>query len=106
MFQDLLPGKHLVMDNFAVADTFRLKRTVHRPKKDTEKPVLFPEKAWETGVIAGKIIIDKDRHLWRMWYVAHDHRAEKIRKGLGKSRYGNVGEPQPFFSHMLKVMME
>jgi len=74
-----------------------LKRTIHKPKKDPEKPVMVPEKEWETGVIAGKTIIDKDRHLWRMWYIAYDHRAEKIRKNLGRSKYGNVGEPQPFF---------
>ncbi|MCX7705302.1 MAG: hypothetical protein N2115_03465 [bacterium] len=97
MFQDLKPGKHLVVDNFSIADTFRLRRTVHKPKKDPSEPVLIADKPWETAVIAGKIIYDDKKELWRMWYVAYDHNAEKIRKSLGKSKYGNVGEPQTFF---------
>lgn len=97
MFQDLQAGKHLVMDNFSVADTFRLKRTVHNPIKDPVEPVFVPEKPWENSVIAGKIIFDQEKNLWRMWYVAYDHSAEKVRKSLKKSKYGNVGEPQTFF---------
>ncbi|MCM8815625.1 MAG: hypothetical protein NC937_06180 [Candidatus Omnitrophica bacterium] len=97
MFQDLNPGKHLVMDNFSIADTFRLKRTIHKPEKEPYEPVLVPEKPWETTVTAGKIIYDFERELWRMWYVASEYKAKKIRKSLMKSKYGNVGEPQTSF---------
>jgi len=97
MFQDLKPGKHLVIDNFSIADTFRLKRTIHKPQKDPIEPILMADKPWETAVIAGKILFDEEKRLWRMWYVAHDRDAEKTRKTLGKSKYGNVGEPQSFF---------
>ena len=97
MFQDLKPGKHLVMDNFSIADTFRLRRTIHRPVKDPFHPISIPEKSWETAIIAGKIIVDEEKKLWRMWYIGYDHNAKKIRKSLGKSMYGNLGEPQTFF---------
>lgn len=72
------------MDNFSIADTFHLRRTVHRPQKDPVEPVFVPEKPWETAVIAGKIVFDEKKKLWRMWYVGYDHNAKKIRKGLKK----------------------
>lgn len=97
MFEDLKPGKHLVFDNFSIADTFRLRRTVHKPKRDPLRPILVADRPWEAAVIAGKIVFDCEKNLWRMWYVAHDHNAEKIRKSLKTSTYGNVGEPQTSF---------
>ena len=97
MYQDLLPGKHLVMDNFSVADTFRLRRTIHKPQKDPIQPVLVPDKDWETSVMAGKILFDEERKIWKMWYVAYDHNASVKRKALKTSKYGNVGEPQTHF---------
>lgn len=62
MFQDLKPGKHLVMDNFSIADTFRLRRTIHRPVKNPFQPISIPENSWETAITAGKIIVDEEKN--------------------------------------------
>ncbi len=93
MIEDLKPGKHLVMDNFSISDTFRLKRTIHKPEKDPSKPVLIADRQWANAVVTGTIIYKR----WKMWYVAHNHQAEKLRKSMGKSKHGNVGEPQTSF---------
>ncbi len=86
MIEDLKPGKHLVMDNFSISDTFRLKRTIHKPEKDPSKPVLIADRQWENAVVTGTIIYDPEIKRWKMWYVAHNHQAEKLRKSMGKSK--------------------
>jgi hypothetical protein len=97
MFPDLSPGKHLLFDNTSIADTYRLARKIHQPRRDPE-PVLRPETAWDGQTVTPlHVIYDDARGRWRMWYQAHDMNVEEERKALGKSQYGNVGEPQPIY---------
>jgi len=98
MYPDLKPGKHLVIDNTNVADTYRLRRRVHQPSRDPIEPILRPEKPWDgNSVTPLHVIYDKDRKTYRMWYQAHDPKLQEERVKLGKSKYGNVGEPQPIY---------
>lgn len=97
-FPDLAPGKHLLFDNHAVADTHRLRRRIHPPVRDPVEPVLRVEKPWEGATVTPlHIVHDPAKSLWRMWYQAHDPILEEERRKLGKSKYGNVGEPQPIY---------
>jgi hypothetical protein len=98
MYPDLKPGKHLVLDNTNIADTYRLRRRVHQPVRDPQEPVLRPEKPSDgTSVTPLHVVFDKERKMWRMWYQAHDPKLQEERVKLGKSKYGNVGEPQPIY---------
>lgn len=98
MYKDLLPGKHLVMDRFSVADTFRLYRTVHKPRRDPSEPVLEPCNPWEgTAVMVSRVSHDIETGEWKMWYIAFNPDLEQERIRLKKSKYGNVGQPQPYY---------
>jgi hypothetical protein len=98
MYRDLKPGKHLVLDNINIADTYRLRRRVHQPARDPAEPVLRPEKPWDgASVTPLHVAFDDERKTWRMWYQAHDPKLQEERVKLGKSKYGNVGEPQPIY---------
>ena len=54
-FPDLSPGKHLLLDHATIADTYRLKRRIHQPKREPTDPVLTHEKPWEGDSIAHKL---------------------------------------------------
>jgi len=97
-FPDLPPGKHLVLDNASIADTYRLKRHVHRPQHDPVEPVLTPEEPWEGGRVSPvHVAFDAERGLYRMWYeVFHGETAER-RKAMRPGLAGNLGEPQPAY---------
>jgi len=98
MYSDLKPGKHLVLDNTTIADTYRLRRRVHQPARDPIEPVLRPDKPSDgTSVTPLHVVFDEERKSWRMWYQAHDPKIQEERTKLGKSKYGNVGEPQPIY---------
>jgi hypothetical protein len=98
MYPDLLPGKHLLFDNTSIADTYRLKRRIHQPKRDPQEPILKSEKPWDgPSVTPLHVMFDPARGMYRMWYQAHDPEIQKQREALKKSKYGNVGEPQPLY---------
>src|SRR5688572_14763253 len=98
MFPDLTPGKHLVVDNLSLADTYRVFRTVHKPRRDPVEPVLTVTEPWEgAAVLQGAAAYDPDERIWKQWYVAYDPALRAERKRLGRSKNGNVGEPQPFY---------
>ena len=98
MFSDLLPGKHLLLDNTSVADTYRLRRIVHRPELNPIGSVLRAEKSWEgEGVTPLHAVFDDKLGRFRMWYQIHNPKLEEERKALGNSPHGNVGEPQPIY---------
>ena len=98
MYPDLKAGTHLVLDNTTIADSYRLRRRVHPPIRDPQAPVLVPEEPWEgLSVTPLHVIFDGARGVWRMWYQAHDPKLEEERRKLGRSKYGNVGEPQPIY---------
>src|SRR5690242_16977313 len=97
VFPDLKPGKHLVFDNFSIADTFRLHRQVHQPRRDPSEPIIQPQRPWEgIATVITNVMHDEASGQWRMWYTGYDVAAEETRKKLNVSRYGNIGEPQPF----------
>src|ERR1051325_4881642 len=98
MYPDRKPGKHLVLDNTTIADTYRLRRRVHQPSRDPQEPILRPEAPWDgQSVTPLHVVFDDERRTWRMWYQAHDHNVAAERKRLGKTKNGNVGEPQPIY---------
>ncbi|MBI2193197.1 MAG: hypothetical protein HYU36_14550 [Planctomycetes bacterium] len=97
-YPDLPPGKHLVIDSATVADTYRLERRQHRPARDPAEPVMAAELPWEgDNVTVLHVRFDAQAGRYRMWYQAHDFQLERERKKLGRSPYGNVGEPQPIY---------
>lgn len=98
IFPDLNPGKHLVLDNTNIADTYRLRRRVHQPVRDPQEPILRPDAPSDgTSVTPLHVVFGDVRKTWRMWYQAHDPKLHEERVKLGKSKYGNVGEPQPIY---------
>jgi hypothetical protein len=98
MFPDLKPGKHLVLDNVSVADTYMLRRTVHQPRREPAESVLKTTEPWEgDAALAGSVVYDRSERTWKQWYIAFDPVLAEQRKKLGRSKHGNVGEPQPFY---------
>ncbi len=98
MYPDLKPGKHLLFDNVPLADTHRLRRRLHQPVRDPQKPILTAEKPWDgASVTPLHVMYDPVKKLHRMWYQAHDPKVQEERTKLGRSKYGNVGEPQPIY---------
>ncbi|MAE60852.1 MAG: hypothetical protein CMJ49_05775 [Planctomycetaceae bacterium] len=97
VYDDLGPGKHLVLDQHTIADRYRLRRRVHEPKREAGGPVLTVEKPWEGDSLSvNSVMYDADRGRYRMWYnvldsVVSDERWSKHPDSLE----GNIGEPQP-----------
>jgi len=97
-FEDLGPGKHLVLDHATVADTYRLRRRVHQPRREPTTPVMEPELPWEgQGIAPVHVMFDSKRGLWRMWYEADDPVAAQQRRAMKPGLEGNIGEPQPSY---------
>lgn len=98
LYPDLAPGKHLLLDHAVVADSYKLKHWVHQPRRDPREPVFVAEHDWEGDYVTPiNVVYDEERGRYRMWYQAHDVKLEEVRRQLGKSKYGNVGEPQPVY---------
>ena len=96
MYSDLAAGKHLVLDHHSVADTYRLRRRVHRPLKEPAAPVLEPERPWEgQRVTPVRVIHDDETGSFRMWYTTHDRRVARQRREAGKGLGANIGPPVP-----------
>lgn len=98
-YPDLQPGKHLVIDSTTVADSYRLSRRVHPPQRDPAEAVMVASYPWEGNYVTPLRVMAAPggRGRYRMWYQVHDYALEEERKRLGKSPYGNVGEPQPMY---------
>lgn len=98
MHSDLLPGKHLLFDHHTVADTFRLRRRVHQPRRGTDELVLKPEKPWE-GRFASPTDIkyNAERGVYRMWYTVFRPDLDAERFTLKGAILGRVGEPQSLY---------
>jgi hypothetical protein len=98
MFPDLMPGKHLLLDHATVADSYRLRRRVHQPKREPPEPVLTPDRPWEgVRVTPIHVVFDAQRRVYRMWYSVWNPAAAEQRKALRPGLAGNVGEPQPSY---------
>lgn len=91
-YADLTPGKHLVLDHYAVADSFRLRRVVHQPQLSPVCPLLDPHASWEeSGPLPMSVEYDETRELFRMWYVS----AHWEKSAIQLQRNGaHIGEPQ------------
>ena len=99
MYADLSPGKHLVLDNSTIADTYRLRRRLHQPVKDPPEPVMVREHPWEGDyVTVASVMRDPSRGQYRMWYTALSYALMEQRRLLGRSKNGNIGEPQPYYT--------
>lgn len=98
MFEDLKPGKHLLLDNTVFGDVYRLRRVVHQPRRDPATPVMLAREKWEGAYVTPLCVMrDAVSGRFRMWYQAHDTAIAAERKSLKTSRYGNVGPPQPIY---------
>ncbi|MAE59814.1 MAG: hypothetical protein CMJ49_00500 [Planctomycetaceae bacterium] len=98
MYPDLTPGKHLVLDHHTVADTYRLKRRVHRPTRDPVASVLCADRPWEgesLNVFNVHFNPDTGRH--RMWYGIGKPAIARQRRALKSGLAGNIGAPQPYY---------
>jgi len=98
MYDDLSPGKHLVLDHHTIADTYRLKRRVHRPARDPVDPVFYSEKSWEgESLSVFNVEYDVDSRRYRMWYGIHNSKIARRRQELKPGMAGNIGAPQPAY---------
>jgi len=99
LYADLQPGTHLLLDENVIADMYKLRRSIHSPRKDPCEPVMSPDQPWEDQRIEpAYICYDSDTERWRMWYRVHHAGIAAERKKLGNSVNGNVGSPQPLYT--------
>ena len=69
---ELGPGTHLFVDDYLVADLQQVWRTLNRPSKHPDNPLLKPDRPWE-GYLAlqpGTVLFDEEEGLFKMWYNA------------------------------------
>ena len=64
------PGTHLFVDDRLVAQTDRVWRSLNRPTKHRENPVVKPDRPWEGYLVLqpGTVIWDEEEQLFKMWY--------------------------------------
>ena len=56
MSTELLPGKHLFVDDFRIQEMHAARRVLHQPEKHPLNPVLRPERPWEkVSLHAGRL---------------------------------------------------
>ena len=67
---DVGPGTHLFVDDRLVAQTDRVWRSLNRPTKHRENPVVKPDRPWEGYLVLqpGTVIWDEEEQLFKMWY--------------------------------------
>ena len=68
----LLNSQHqLLVDDFVIEETFAIERTMSRPAKYANNPIMSPERPWEGGfLVPDKVLYDAKSQEFRMWYVA------------------------------------
>lgn len=97
-YPDLSPGTHLLLDEYVVADMYKLRRTVHTPRKEPCEPVMTPDQPWEDRrTDPCHVTFDETTGRWRMWYMVFHRGVSEERKKLNTSVNGNVGAPQPHY---------
>ena len=70
MSVELFPGKHLFVDEHRIETLTAAKRVLNQPQKQSQ-PVMQAERPWEQkGIHLGKILYDRDRQRFRLWYTA------------------------------------
>ena len=99
-FPDLAPGPHLLLDHHVVADSFRLKRTLHQPQLDGDSELDLPDAGapradWEgVGHCMLRVVRDEERGVFRMWYHVQNFINERIQ---WETRRKQLGEPQRLY---------
>jgi len=75
--------KQLLMDDYAVEDVWKLRRTMHQPRRHPAGPVLVKDRPWEGlgPMMEGSVLRDEERGVLRLWYEIFD--AEGYRKRVG-----------------------
>ena len=69
---ELKTGTHLFADDYLVVDLHQVWRSLNRPSKHPDNPLLKPDRPWE-GYLAlqpGTVIFDEEEGLFKMWYNA------------------------------------
>ena len=66
------PERQLFVDNYLVAESTFVKRTVHQPVKDSRNPIMVAREPWEQTkkVIILQTLRDPDTGKFRMWYTS------------------------------------
>ncbi len=69
---DFVPGqKQLFLDDFIVAESDGLDRTLHHPVDYEKNPVMLPEHPWEHRRIPfGSVLYSPAERMFRCWYLA------------------------------------
>ena len=63
--------RQLLVDDFAIEETFAIERTMVSPTKYAGNPIMSSERPWEGGFINPvKVLYDTERREFRMWYRA------------------------------------
>ena len=66
---ELKAGKYLLVDNYIVEDAWNLQRTVVRPAKHIDNPLVAPDRPWEGRGMGGcYVLFDAEENLFKMWY--------------------------------------
>ena len=77
----------LLMDAHVVEDSWACRRTVHRPEKHAENPVVTPREPWETsGPSYLTTLYDDETERYRIWATAYD-----VSRGNAKGELGRRG---------------
>ena len=67
---ELFPGKYLFVDEHRIETLNAAKRVLNQPQKQPQ-PVMQAERPWEQkGIYLGKVLYDRDRQRFRLWYTA------------------------------------
>ena len=63
-------GTHLFVDDYLVQDTEKVWRTLNRPGKHRDNPVMKPDRPWEGYLVLqpGTVIWDEEDQIFKMWY--------------------------------------
>ena len=74
---DLGPGVHLFVDDFLIQERAGVWRTMNRPFRASENPVLRPDRPWEGYLVLqpGTVIYDQEERLFKLWYNTMPSRA-------------------------------
>jgi hypothetical protein len=96
-YPDLQPGTHLLLDEHVVADAFRLRRVLHKPRP--EAPISFqarstPAGDWEAyGDYVTRVAPDPAGG-FRMWYYLYNFENERLQWEKHRKQ---LGEPQRIY---------
>ena len=67
---ELQPGIHLFVDDYLVDKMTHVWRSLNRPRKHPDNPLVRPDRPWEGFLVMqpGTVIFDGEEQLFKMWY--------------------------------------